>query len=76
MSHSERNLSRIPKAKRRRLTFAVTVTAPTGMTLPQWQTFIQTAVITKLQTEHSFEASEDVIVKLLKTATDYEVNDV
>lgn len=75
MSHSQNNLSRIPKAKRRRLTFAVTVTAPTGMTLPQWQTFISTAVITKLQTEHSFEASNDVIVKLLKTATDYEVND-
>jgi hypothetical protein len=75
MSHSERNLSRLPKAKRRRLTFAVTISAPTGMTLPQWQAFVQTALVTKLQTEHSADAALDVVVKLLKTTTDYEAHD-
>lgn len=75
MSHSQNNLSRIPKARRRRLTFAVTLSATTGMTLPQWQTLVSEAVKRELLTQSGPEASYDVVVKLLKTTTDYEVHD-
>lgn len=71
MSHSERNLSRIPKAKRRRLTFAVTVSAPTGRTLPQWQTFIKEAILAKMIAELNIETAQNIVVKLLKTTTEY-----
>ncbi len=70
--HSERNISRIPKAKRRRLTFAVTVTAPTGMALPQWQTFLHN-VIQQGMIKYEIPAAEthNIVVKLLKTTTEY-----
>jgi hypothetical protein len=75
MSHSEHNLSRIPKARRRRLTFAVTISAPTGKTLPQWQTLVHEAVKRELLAQDGIEASNDVVVKLLKTTTSYEASD-
>jgi hypothetical protein len=75
MSHSENNLSRTPRPKGRRLTFAVTVSAPTGMTLPQWQTLIHHAITEALNSNSNVGETDPIIVKLLKSTTTYEAGD-